>query len=122
MPILRAITLKTKSSLLIRARHVLVYLLHFFAHSLPEAERPAIIPAPLAVPLLVVSRTLDVPPALTYADTEYYNFDTNVARGNSAPGAQEPDADPMSLSINILNTFSGTSDEKHFYITSLRIE
>ncbi|KAI0052088.1 Indoleamine 2,3-dioxygenase [Auriscalpium vulgare] len=120
MSIISSITpLKHDFSQLLRARMVLVYLQQFYVHSTPKdtpsSTCPIRIPASLSIPLLLISHALDLPPVVTYADTEYYNFAFPEPTGDST-------ADPLRLPIRILHTFSGTSDEEHFYSVALRIE
>ncbi|THH15999.1 hypothetical protein EW146_g4577 [Bondarzewia mesenterica] len=75
MPALSVTKLLDDLPNLLRARHVLIFLMHFYVHSLPASQNePVIIPKSLAVPVLVVSQALDMPPVLTYADTTYYNY------------------------------------------------
>lgn len=69
------------------------------------------LPASISVPLLLLSTQLDLPPVLTYADTVLWNW----ALINPTLGLR-PD------NLRILETFSGTRDEEHFFLTSLIIE
>jgi indoleamine 2,3-dioxygenase len=116
MPILPTASLRLDARQLLRARHVLIFLLHFYVHSL-SGTNGTTIPASVSVPLLIISHVLDLPPVVTYADTEFYNF-------TLAPGSlmQDNQRGYPDVSMNILTTFSGTRDEAHFYITGLRIE
>ncbi|KAI0294639.1 Indoleamine 2,3-dioxygenase [Multifurca ochricompacta] len=101
---------------LIRARQVLVCLLHFYIHSLPvepTPTTPARVPSCLARPLLALSRALGVPPVVTYADTTQYNYAVDDTNTNTEDGKKR---------LRVLNNFSGTEDEAHFYLTSLHIE
>ncbi|KAI5828137.1 Indoleamine 2,3-dioxygenase [Schizophyllum commune Tattone D] len=101
------------SLLMIRRAHVaLGFLEHFYVHSLPPHE-PVVIPAPIGVPMLQVSLLLDMPPLLTYPDTTLYNYAPIIERGAPVPHLD-----------NITNqtTFTETTDEVEFYITSARIE
>ncbi|KAI0309782.1 Indoleamine 2,3-dioxygenase [Amylostereum chailletii] len=114
MPVLPTAPLLCDVGLRLRARHVLIYLLHFFVHSLGEGPDSPHVPASIAIPLLIISDKLDLPPVLTYADTEYYNF------AWAEPGTLVSGNEPRSMKI--LTTFSGTGDEDHFLLTSLKIE
>ncbi|VDC04326.1 unnamed protein product [Peniophora sp. CBMAI 1063] len=108
--------------LLAHAHSTLTFLAHFYSHSLPAdctlAER--VLPAGVAVPLMRASKALGVPPVLSYADTVFYNltpafFDTcSSASYKSSPARSSLD--------QVRATFSHTSDEAHFYLTSARIE
>ena len=101
------------SLLMLRRAHVaLGFLEHFYVHSLPPHE-PVVIPAPIGVPMLQVSLLLDMPPLLTYPDTTLYNYAPIIERGAPVPHLD-----------NITNqtTFTETTDEVEFYITSARIE
>ena len=53
-----------------RAHYILACLQHFYIHSLPPqpAKTSVIIPKPLAVPMVEVSKKIDLPPILTFAD------------------------------------------------------
>ncbi|KAI0064408.1 Indoleamine 2,3-dioxygenase [Artomyces pyxidatus] len=116
MPLLPVASLEEDLQYLLRARMVLTSLLHFYVHSLPPSSpsSPVKIPAPLAVPLLVVSHALDFPPVLAYADTEYYNYTWDSEVGDASEAARLP--------FRVLHTYSGTTDEAHFYTVALRIE
>lgn len=73
------------------------------------AER---IPEPLAVPLLEVSRHLELPPVATYAAVCLWNF---------KPLFVDEDIDNLE-NLATLNTFTGSMDESWFYLISVAIE
>ncbi|KAF4615791.1 hypothetical protein D9613_012456 [Agrocybe pediades] len=123
LPILSTANLTTSEVLLRRAHLVLAWVMHFYVHSLPPGE-PVRIPPPVTVPLLQVSRELQLPPVLTYSDDVLYNW--HFSEPERLPGSFYDDDDDFRLPTpdNILcsTTFTSTSDEEHFYLTSGRIE
>ncbi|EIN07092.1 Indoleamine 2,3-dioxygenase [Punctularia strigosozonata HHB-11173 SS5] len=96
-----------------RAHMVLAFLVHFYAHSTPVAKRtgPVIIPRSLSIPLVIVSGKMGIAPILTFADTVLWNCErTDVSV-------------PLSLhNVRPRVTFSGTDDERAFYMASARTE
>ncbi|KAG8878273.1 hypothetical protein FRB97_002672 [Tulasnella sp. 331] len=116
MPTLSVKSIQHSEVLLRRAHSVLTFILHFYIHSqppltTPQPQPPINIPPCLSVPLIALSKELVLPPILTYSDNVLYNW-TLI----------DPKA-PVSISnIAIDATFSLTPSEKHFYITSARIE
>lgn len=76
------------------------------------------IPRPLAIPLLQVSSQLQLPPVITYSDDVLYNW----AHKESRDGGSEHDALPKIDNLRCQTTFTGTTDEEEFYLTSARIE
>lgn len=69
------------------------------------------LPAAIAVPWVQLSQKLDLPPVLTYATTVLWNWDyIDPSRG------LEPD------NLSIVETFTATPSEHHFFFTSLLIE
>ncbi|TKY89963.1 hypothetical protein EX895_001261 [Sporisorium graminicola] len=69
------------------------------------------LPAGIAVPWVQLSQKLDLPPVLTYATTVLWNWDyLDPTRG------LEPD------NLRIVETFTATPSEHHFFFTSLLIE
>ncbi len=69
------------------------------------------VPAAIAVPWVQLSQKLDLPPVLTYATTVLWNWAyIDAARG------LEPD------NLRIVETFTGTPSEHHFFFSSLLIE
>ena len=107
MPVISIDALLASLPDLVRARQVLLFLLHFYVHSLPPSSgsEGVRIPKALAIPVLEISYALDMPPALTYADTTYYNYELHEENG-----------------IRALDLFTGSSDEAHFYVTTVEIE
>lgn len=76
-----------------------------------RGDYAARLPASISVPLLLLSSQLDLPPVLTYADTVLWNWRFKDSRVG------------LELSnLEIVETFSGTESEKHFFLTSLLIE
>src|ERR1700761_5607685 len=74
MPLLPTSALYHDNRLLQRAHHVLAFLVHFYAHSMPETNGPKRIPRSLTLPLMAVSQKLRIAPVLTYADTVLWNW------------------------------------------------
>ncbi|KAG6854711.1 hypothetical protein C0991_002424 [Blastosporella zonata] len=110
-PVLATEPLHDSIRLLQRAHMVLSWLVHFYAHSLPPSADDILVPKSLTIPLVAVSRCLGIAPVLTFADTVLWNC--------------EPIDSNMPLSANnfrIVNCFSGTEDERNFYISSARAE
>ncbi|KAF9534037.1 Indoleamine 2,3-dioxygenase [Crepidotus variabilis] len=95
-----------------RAHHVLAWIMHFYVHSLPPAE-PIIIPAPISLPLLRVSRQLQLPPVLTYSDNVLYNWHL---------GGGKSDRLPTIHALRCQTLFTSTTDEDEFFLTSARME
>lgn len=99
-----------------RAHHVLAFITQFYIQSMPAREdasdrSPIVIPAPIAIPFVGVSRQLDIAPIVTYADTVLWNWDL---RDHSKPIS--PD------NVRIRDLFTRDLQEEHFFLTSLRIE
>ncbi|TRM64555.1 Indoleamine 2,3-dioxygenase [Schizophyllum amplum] len=112
LPLLPTDDLKSSLLLLRRAHVALGFLVHFYVHTLPPHE-PVVIPESIGIPMLQVSHLLDMPPLLTYPDTALYNYAPIIERGARVP---QPD------NITSQTTFTGTTDEVEFFITSARIE
>ncbi|KAJ1307431.1 hypothetical protein OPQ81_001533 [Rhizoctonia solani] len=99
-----------------RAHHVLAFITQFYVQSLPPREdtfdrSPIVIPAPIAIPFVGVSRQLDIAPIVTYADTVLWNWELI-----------DPSR-PMSVNnIRIKDLFTRDPQEEHFFLTSARIE
>lgn len=106
--------MEKSTELLRRAHLVLAFLLHFYVQSAPPDE-PSIIPAPISLPLLRVSKELEIPPLLTYSDTVLYNwnFRINLDKENDIPTIDN---------IRSWTTFTNTTDEEAFYLCSACIE
>ncbi|KAG8751757.1 hypothetical protein FRC12_012270, partial [Ceratobasidium sp. 428] len=96
--------------------HVLAFITQFYIQSLPPRQdasdrSPIIIPAPIAIPFVNVSRQLDIAPIVTYADTVLWNWDLIDS------------SQPMSTTnIRIRDLFTRDPQEEHFFLTSARIE
>ncbi|PWN47536.1 IDO-domain-containing protein [Violaceomyces palustris] len=80
-----------------------------------EAERLGAfnrtIPAAIAVPWIQLCDKLDLPPVLTYATTVLWNW-----------AYKEPSKGLRADNVRMLETFTGTASEEHFYLVSLLIE
>ncbi|KDN68951.1 putative indoleamine 2,3-dioxygenase [Colletotrichum sublineola] len=91
-----------------RAYVILVFLAHAYIWG---GERAAeVLPPAVSVPLLRVSKTLEVPPVATYAGLNLWNF---LSRTDDFT-----DLD----SLESLHTFTGTKDEAWFYLVSVAME
>ena len=73
------------------------------------------IPRSITLPLLRISKKLDIPPVLTYSDTVLYNW-----RLKTKPRFR--DVVPDLNSICSQTTFTSFVDEEQFYLCSARIE
>src|SRR5258705_5820363 len=86
MQVLSTVEIEADAPRARRAHHVLSYLTQFYVQSLPPAvpssgkAPPVVIPAPIAVPLVAVSRRLGIAPILTYTDTVLWNWEKRDAR------------------------------------------
>lgn len=96
--------------LLRRAHLVLSFLTHFYVHT--TRVKPPIIPPPLSVPLVTVSRLLGLPPVLTYSDTVLYNF---------LPNSDAP-VSIRNIPTHAIETFTNTRSEEQFYVISAQCE
>jgi indoleamine 2,3-dioxygenase len=72
------------------------------------------LPASISCPFLEVSSYLELPPCATYAALNLWNFTT------LNPGDSQDLTDPDNLAI--LNSFTGTDDERWFFVISVAIE
>ncbi|KAL4064593.1 Indoleamine 2,3-dioxygenase [Scleroderma yunnanense] len=132
LPILSTRRLAPSELLLRRAHHVLTYIMHFYIHTLPLTDR-VLVPMPISIPLLRVSRHLQLPPVATYSDTVLYNWgfrmppstrmdvDMGVDIGIKGYGNTLPCA-PALDNLRSQDLFTGTPDEEAFYLSSARIE
>ncbi len=117
MPVLDCTGLEKDIRKVRRAHHVLAYLVQFYIHSLPprpahlKKDDPIVIPAPIAIPLISVSRTLGIAPIVTYADTVLWNW-----------ALKDPSLPLSRSNITIPDLFTGSKQEEHFFLTSARIE
>ncbi|KAL1757496.1 Indoleamine 2,3-dioxygenase [Schizophyllum commune] len=98
-----------------RAHYVLAFILHYYAHSIPDDDMdkcsPIHIPKSLAKPLVAVSRALRIAPVLTYADTIIWNLELINPDGPTTPD-------------NLQNEtlYSETEDESAFYMSQVNCE
>ncbi|KAI5985204.1 Indoleamine 2,3-dioxygenase [Pisolithus marmoratus] len=110
----------TSEILLRRAHHVLAFIMHFYIHTLPQTA-PIVVPASISIPLLKVSRRLQLPPIATYSDAVLYNWELK-----EAPSTSEMETEPeWALDLRKLKSqdlFTGTRDEEEFFLSSARIE
>ena len=86
--------------------------MHFYIHTLPPDD-PIRIPPPITIPLLQVSRQLQMPPVLTYSDNVLYNWRLD---------SDDPDELPTIPTLKCQTSFTSTKDEAEFYLVSARIE
>ncbi|CAP65720.1 uncharacterized protein PODANS_7_760 [Podospora anserina S mat+] len=93
-----------------RAYVVLGFLTHAYVWGGDVASE--ILPPPITVPLLSVSRHLSLPPVATYAAVNLWNF------SSVSPTSDLADLD----SLTALHTFTGTQDESWFYMVSVAME
>ncbi|KXN87278.1 Indoleamine 2,3-dioxygenase [Leucoagaricus sp. SymC.cos] len=113
MPLLPIEELQDSERLLRRAHHVLTYMLQFYDQTVPPTEQ-IMIPRSLAVPLLQVSKYLQVPPIITYFDITIFNWRSiQPLPDGSLLGAH---------CLQALTTFTSTSDEEEFHLLSTRIQ
>ncbi|KAI5985208.1 hypothetical protein EDC04DRAFT_2913939 [Pisolithus marmoratus] len=110
----------TSEILLRRAHHMLAFIMHFYIHTLPQTA-PIVVPASISIPLLKVSRRLQLPPIATYSDAVLYNWELK-----EAPSTSEMETEPeWALDLRKLKSqdlFTGTRDEEEFFLSSARIE
>ncbi|KAJ2917531.1 hypothetical protein MD484_g2861, partial [Candolleomyces efflorescens] len=118
LPILPTTELKKSEVLLRRAHLVLGWLMHFYIHTLPPTS-PIVIPAPITLPVLQVSRDLQLPPVITYSDDVLYNWRFTNGQQVDSYGN---DILPTVSNISAQTLFTGTSDEAEFYLSSARME
>lgn len=88
--------------------------MHFYAHSIPPdtIEESILIPRSLVAPLMAVSHVLRIAPVLTFADTVLWNWEL-------VDPEQPVTIDNMRFGQEL---FSGTEDERNFYMGSARAE
>ncbi|KAL0566103.1 hypothetical protein V5O48_011583, partial [Marasmius crinis-equi] len=106
--------------LLRRAHLVLTFLLHFYVQSLPPTAEIRI-PKSISIPVLRVSKTLDMPPVATFADTVLYNWNLSTLASSSSSNV----TDPATLTLDTLRSqtlFTSLPSEQHFYLSSALIE
>jgi len=128
MPAISADSLFEDERRLRRAHVALAYIVHFYVHSGEhDATSPILIPSAVSLPLVAVSRELGMPPILTYADTVLWNWKLNTQPSTLAVGRVRnnsalPTLGPPSTDISTRTSFTCSSDENCFYITSALIE
>ena len=69
------------------------------------------IPASISVPWIQLSQLLGIPPILTYSTTVLWNW-----------ALIDPTRGISPQNVRMVQTFTGSESEKHFYLTSLLIE
>lgn len=119
MPVLSTAELRTPV-LLRRAHLVLAFLQHFYIQSLPPHVAPIIIPRSIALPMLRVSQTLDIPPLLTFSDTVLYNWHIDPTRKSA--NDKDNEGLPTPENVRTHTMFTNSIDEEEFYLCSGRIE
>ncbi|KAG8817290.1 hypothetical protein FRC17_011298 [Serendipita sp. 399] len=131
MPVLDITDLQQDVGLLRRAHHVLAYLVHFYVHSSPpDPSNPTciLIPKALAVPLVNVSKLLDIAPVLTFADTVLWNHEilpNSEEHDETSGDDEESDRRYTPLTrenIRPLTLFTRGPDEANFYGCCAEIE
>ena len=93
---------------------MLTFILHFYVQSIPPTD-PVSIPRSITLPILHISKELDIPPILTYSDTVLYNWGFK-----SKPNSR--DVIPKLDNIRSPTTFTRLVDEEEFLLCSARIE
>ncbi|CAJ2510989.1 Uu.00g066140.m01.CDS01 [Anthostomella pinea] len=93
-------------------------ILAFFTHAyIWGNDTPAeILPPPITVPLLAVSKHLDLPPVATYAALNLWNWTVTTPHASASPGDLSLD------SLSACHTFTGTESESWFYMVSVAME
>ncbi|KAJ0331458.1 hypothetical protein COL922a_011923 [Colletotrichum nupharicola] len=91
-----------------RAYVILTFFTHAYVWGGEKAEE--ILPPSVSIPLLAVSRHLEVPPVATYAGLNLWNFLSTTDDFTDLE------------SLESLHTFSGTKDEAWFYLVSVAME
>ena len=94
---------------------MLAYILHFYVQTTPPTDLVSIPPS-ISLPLLRISKKLDIPPLLTYSDTVLYNWSYKTKPISRRDGVPELD------NICSQTTFTTFVDEEEFYLCSARIE
>ncbi|KAG8868787.1 hypothetical protein FRC20_002785 [Serendipita sp. 405] len=128
MPVLDIAALQHDVHLLRRAHHVLAYLVHFYVHSSPpDPSNPTciLIPKSLAVPLVQVSKLLDIAPVLTFADTVLWNHEIihNEDEDDTEVCGKDRRYTPLTReNIRPLTLFTRGPDEANFYGCCAEIE
>ena len=125
MPVLDTTPLEENVELLRRAHHVLAYLVHFYVHSSPPdplSPYTILVPKALALPLVHVSKRLDIAPVLTFADTVLWNHEI-IDSVNEQPSNRATKFRPLTrANIRPLTLFTRGPDEANFYGCCAEIE
>lgn len=106
--------LETDVRLQQRAHLVLAWLVHFYARSIPRAsddKTPILIPQSLSIPLVRISNLLGIAPVLCFSDTVLWNWEK-----------VDPSLPFSPDNMRSRHLFSGTEDERGFYMASARTE
>jgi indoleamine 2,3-dioxygenase len=115
MPILHTYRLESDVRQCRRAHLVLAFLVQQYVQSLPPRSdtdlTPIVIPASLAIPFVAVSRRLGIAAIVTYADVCLWNW-----------ALIDPSKPISGENLRILELFTGSPQEEHFFLTSTRIE
>ncbi|KAH6692184.1 indoleamine 2,3-dioxygenase [Plectosphaerella plurivora] len=107
MPVLSTDRLKTEAEWR-RAYVILSFFLHGYVWG---GEKPqAVLPPQVAIPLLRVSKHLELPPVATYAALNLWNFSSRTSHFHELD------------QLESLHTFTGTKDEAWFYLVSVAME
>ena len=94
---------------------MLAYILHFYVQTTPPTD-PVSIPPSISLPLLRISKKLDIPPLLTYSDTVLYNWSFKTKPKSTRGLVPELD------NIRSQTKFTTFVDEEEFYLCSAHIE
>jgi len=95
-----------------RAYSVLTMVAHGYVWCDPE-NPPEALPSALAVPLHATATCLGLPPVLTHAAADLWNW-RRTSHSGASPGDQER--------YSCINTMTGTRDEEWFYCTSTAVQ
>ena len=93
---------------------MLAYILHFYVQTTPPTDLVSIPPS-ISLPLLHISKKLDIPPLLTYSDTVLYNWSFKTK-------PKSRDVVPELDNIRSQTKFTTFVDEEEFYLCAARIE
>ncbi|KAF6803541.1 indoleamine -dioxygenase pyrrole -dioxygenase [Colletotrichum sojae] len=107
LPVLSTDKLRTEAEWR-RAYVILTFFTHAYVWGGEKAEE--VLPPAVSVPLLRVSKHLEVPPVATYAGLNLWNF---LSRTDDFADLE---------SLESLHTFTGTRDEAWFYLVSVAME
>ncbi|KAG0233963.1 hypothetical protein BGW42_007038 [Actinomortierella wolfii] len=94
-----------------RAYQLLGFISHSYLWGDKDKPTPQLLPAALAVPWTKVAEELDIPPILTYAATDVWNWTLKDKQG------------PYELdNLTTLFTMTGTPDETWFFMVATAVE